>query len=352
MSKKPEIEKILHTTFGVEVEMTGITRESAARVAATVIAGTVSHPGGSYDKWRVTDQRGRAWDFVYDSSIHATGGRDTCCELNTPPLTYAEDMEKLQELIRALRHAGAVSGVQYGCGIHVHVSGKEHNAQSIKNFLNLLYSNDELIRKSLGVTNDRLRWCQPITGDLVEKIKKADTLEKLEAAWYGTYAPYEDRHAHYNSSRYHILNLHRYFSTRGKASNTVEIRAFNASLHAGEIRAYVLLVLSMNASALTQKNIRAMKNSIMVAGNEKFAMRTWLNRMGWTEEMFKNPHALFIKRLEGDGAWRFGKKYDKYLFFETEKKAQKFMEERQPDMLVYFNSQKNMYELVNALPFC
>lgn len=50
----------------------------------------------------------------------------------------------------------------------------------------------------------------------------------------------------------------------------------------------------------------------MKAGNEKFAMRTWLNRMGWTGEMFKNPHALFIKRLQGDAAWRFGKNGDQY----------------------------------------
>ena len=314
MSTIPSIDLIMSTTFGVEVEMTGITREAAARVAGTVLGNgcRVWHKGGGYDKWTCTDGRGREWDFVYDSSIQATGGRATCCELNTPPLTYAEDMESLQALIRALRSAGAVSGPQYGCGIHVHVSGKGHTAKSIRNLIHLLYSNDELIRKSLGVTADRRRWCEAIDQRLVDAVKNADTLDKLADAWYGTYAPYESRDAHYNRSRYHILNLHRYFSTLGRACNTVEIRAFNASLHAGEIRAYVLLVLSMNASALTQKNIRALKNPIMVAGNEKFAMRTWLNRMGWTGEMFKNPHALFIKRLQGDAAWRFGKNGDLY----------------------------------------
>lgn len=326
MSTTPNIDLILNTTVGVEVEMTGITREAAARVAATVLGGTVSHPGGGYDKWCCTDQRGRKWMFVYDSSIkdgtHRDGthycrdgrssNRPTACELNTPPITYAEDIDNLQNLIRALRSAGAVSGTQYGCGIHVHVSGKGHTAKTIRNFIHLMYSNDELIRKSLGITWERQQWCEAINDRLIEAIKNADTLEKLADAWYGTYAPYEDRNFHYNHSRYHILNLHRYFSTLGENSNTVEIRAFNASLHAGEIRAYILLVLSMNASALTQKNIRALKNPIMQAGNEKFAMRTWLNRMGWTGEIFKNPHALFIKRLQGDAAWRFGKNGDLY----------------------------------------
>ena len=314
MSTTPSIDLTMNTTFGVEIEMTGITREQAARVAATVLGNgcRVWHKGGNYDKWTCTDGRGRDWDFVYDSSIQATGGSRTCCELNTPPLTYAEDMERLQALIRALRSAGAVSGPRYGCGIHVHVSGKGHTAKTVRNFIHLLYSNDALIRKSLGVTASREHWCQAIDDNLVEAVKNADTLEKLADAWYGTYAPYESRDAHYNRSRYHILNLHRYFSTLGKASNTIEIRAFNACLHAGDVRAYVLLVLSMNASALTQKNIRAQKNPIMVAGNEKFAMRTWLNRMGWTGEMYKNPHKLFISRLQGDVAWRFGKSGDLY----------------------------------------
>lgn len=314
MSTIPSIDLILNTTFGVEIEMTGITREAAARIAASVFSdnGHVWYKGGTYQKWTYTDGRGRDWDFVYDSSIYATGGHETACEMNTPPITYAEDMEKLQELIRSLRHAGAKSGAQYGCGCHVHVSAKGHTAKSIRNLIHLFYSNDELLRKSLGVTSARERWCKAIDQELVNAIKNADTLEKLADAWYGIYAPYENRTNHYNHSRYHILNLHRYFSTLGKSSNTVEVRAFNASLHAGEIRSYVLLVLSMNASALTQKNVRALKNPIMKAGNEKFAMRTWLNRMGWTGEIFKNPHALFIKRLQGDAAWRFGKNGDQY----------------------------------------
>lgn len=275
MSTIPSIEKIMNTTIGIEIEMTGITREAAARVAASVFAdgGTVNHDGGSYDTWSYTDGRGRKWLFVSDSSIHTTGGCLTACELNTPPITYGEDMGKLQELIRALRRAGAVSGAQYGCGIHIHVNGKGHTPESIRNFVNLFYSNDELVRKSLGVSYDRQHWCEPMTEELVKKFKDAKTFDKMADAWYETFAPYETRNAHYNRSRYHILNLHRFFSTIGTDANTIEVRAFNASLHAGEVRAYALLVLSMNASALTQKNIRAKKNPIMIAGNEKFAMR-------------------------------------------------------------------------------
>lgn len=355
MSTIPSIDLIMNTTVGVEIEITGITRETAARVcAATLGEGcqvryTARENG--YHAWSCFDARGREWKFVSDASIVNVGADDgNGCELNTPPITYAEDNDQLQELIRALRHAGAKTGAKYNCGIHVHVSGKGHTAKSIRNLIHLFYANDELLRKSLGVTSDRERWCKAIGQELVDAAKGADTLEKLADAWYGTYAPYEDRNAHYNSSRYHILNLHRYFSTLGKPSNTVEVRAFNASLHAGEVRSYILLVLSMNASALIQKDIRAVKNPIMKAGNEKFAMRTWLNRMGWTGEMFKNPHALFIKRLQGDTAWKFGKKFNKYLWTDKEAKAKEFIRRHYPETGSYsWDATKGLWKLIPGI---
>ena len=87
MSTIPGIDLILNTTFGVEIEMTGITREAAARIAASVFSdnGHVWYKGGTYQKWTYTDGRGRVWDFVYDSSIYTTGGHETACEMNTPP---------------------------------------------------------------------------------------------------------------------------------------------------------------------------------------------------------------------------------------------------------------------------
>lgn len=314
MSTIPSFELINNTTFGVEIEMTGITREAAARVCASVMGegSSVVYEGTYYKVWTCIDRQGRKWKFVSDASIHTTGGSDTSTELNTPPLTYGADMEKLQELVRALRRAGGKTGAAYNCGIHVHVSGKGHTPQSIINLINLFYSNDELVRKSLGITDDRQHWCQPINKNLVDNVKGKKTFEAIEDAWYETFNANYGRREHYNNSRYHILNLHRFFCTLGRPDNTVEVRAFNATLHAGEVRSYVLLVLAMNASALTQRNIRAKKNPIMIDGNEKFAMRTWLNRMGCTGEIWKTPRSLFTKRLAGNSAWRFGEDGTQY----------------------------------------
>lgn len=125
--------------FGVEVEMTGITREQAATALAAYFATDARYVGGAYDKWCVTDRDGKEWTVMSDSSIHgeqkigsgyrATGDYRYRVEMVTPKLTYAE-LPKLQECVRQVRHAGAKANSS--CGIHVHVDAANHNRQSLK----------------------------------------------------------------------------------------------------------------------------------------------------------------------------------------------------------------------------
>ena len=69
--------KTLH--FGIEMEMTGITREKAANLMAGFFGtGWGSHQGGGYDTWTAADDLGRTWKAMSDSSIQAqrkVGGR-------------------------------------------------------------------------------------------------------------------------------------------------------------------------------------------------------------------------------------------------------------------------------------
>lgn len=113
-----QIAEMKKQTIGVEVEMNGIKREKAAKIAAEYF-GTGRHEytagRNGYETWSAWDSNGREWKFQKDVSI--AGPDSEKCELVTPILTYA-DMELLQELIRQLRHAGAKSDATRGCGIH------------------------------------------------------------------------------------------------------------------------------------------------------------------------------------------------------------------------------------------
>ena len=123
--------------FGVEIELTGITREQAANVIATYFGTRVSYLGTYYKTYGATDRKGRTWKAMSDGSIKTerktsqgriTAGSDYSCEVVTPVLQY-EDMEDLQNVIRALREAGAIANSS--CGIHIHVDGKNHTPASL-----------------------------------------------------------------------------------------------------------------------------------------------------------------------------------------------------------------------------
>lgn len=54
--------------FGVEVEMTGITREKAARLVAGVLGTTPSHPESNcYHTRTIADQAARKWKIMRDT---------------------------------------------------------------------------------------------------------------------------------------------------------------------------------------------------------------------------------------------------------------------------------------------
>src|SRR5690606_41446784 len=70
----------------------------------------------------------------------------------------------------------------------------------------------------------------------------------------------------------------------------------SSDLHAGKIRSYVVLALALNHQALTQKCASAKKPQIE---NEKFAMRTYLNRIGFIGEEFANCREHLTAHLNG-----------------------------------------------------
>jgi len=291
--------------FGIEIEFTGITREHAARIAAEYLNGRITNTYDSYDTKKVTAPDGRVWKFVSDSSVTAqkkVGGRKISAgneyrvELVSPILTYREDIETLQELIRRLRKAGGFAPDT--AGIHIHLDGANHTPKSLRNFINIIASKNDLFYKALQIKPERMRFCKKMDSFLVERMNdsKPKTFDAIKKIWYEGYN--EDSNRHYHSSRYHFCNLHSFFG----GNNTVELRGFNGTLHAGKIRAYIILALALNNQALTQKSASSRKSQ---AENEKFAMRTYLNRIGFIGEEFKNCREHLCKHLSGSAAWRF-----------------------------------------------
>lgn len=280
--------------FGLELEFGGITRGKAAWAIAKVLNSQPRYLGGGYHKYQVTGPDGRDWTIMYDSSVNEQGGEE--CEFVTPKCTY-EDIETVQECIRALRRAGAK--VDSSCGLHIHIDGANHTAKSLKNLAFTFRAKQDLIFKAVAPNRIANRYCKPLTDDLVDNIKKIKNLdgEKMKDAWYDTYRDYgHGTNAHYHDSRYHALNYHSLWY-RG----TVEFRLFNSTLHAGEVRAYLNLCLAMSAAAINAKRASA---EPLDNGNDKYSMRCWLLRLGFIGDEYKSVRKHLLKRLDGNAAWR------------------------------------------------
>lgn len=244
--------------FGVEVEMTGITREKAARLVAEVLGTTPSHPESNcYHTRTIADQAARKWKIMRDSSIEAIRNDDTSepldeyrVEFVTPPLNYS-DIELLQNIIRKLRENGAKA--HSSCGIHIHVDGANHTAVSLRRLVNFMTARQDLIYEALQIGDRESNWCHKLNKTLLDAMKKDKNLtkEKAEEIWYSRandgYCGGID-HQHYNATRYHGVNLHSFF-TKG----TVEFRLFNSTLHAGKIKAYIQFCLAVSAWAITSQ---------------------------------------------------------------------------------------------------
>ena len=306
--------------FGVEVEMTGITRRQAARALADYFGTEPYQDSDYYGSWYVTDSDGKKWRFMSDSSIRKerkigtgyerTSDGEYSVEMVSPKLTYAE-LPKFQECVRKVRKAGAK--VNSSCGLHVHVDAANHNRQSLKNLLSIMYSKEDILFKALQVDPTRVEdYCQKVREPMLRRARQLSAnetkdLTQLESIWYEGEVR---NHEHYNWTRYYALNLHSVFY-----KGTVEFRCFNSTLHAGRAAAYINLCLAMSAQAISQRSTVMRKTQ---SDNELFTFRVWLVRLGLNGPEFKNTRDHLLANLDGDRAWRYDK--DSY---EVNKKKKK-----------------------------
>ncbi len=289
--------------WGIEIEMTGLTRCKAAEVAAQYFGSTARYEGGGYGAWSAEDSQGRKWRFVSDSSIDEQVKRDGRIinisdaeyrvELVSPICVY-DDIPTVQELVRKLRAAGGLANAS--TGVHVHINGAPFDAQKLRNLCNIMASKENLLYKALEVNVAREHgYCKKVDYRFLEELnqRKPKTLEDVQSIWYNGN---DGSHQHYHNSRYRGLNLHAMF-TKG----TCEWRLFNGTMHAGKIKSYIQLCLAISHQALSQRYASRARTA---STNEKYTFRTWLLRLGMIGEEFATARLHLLEHLDGNIAWK------------------------------------------------
>ena len=285
--------------FGIEIETVGQPRGEVAQAIQMVVGGTItSEPYGYNGKaYYVTDLQGRKWSVVHDGSLTSVPAH-LRAEVVSPVLTYA-DLEQLQQVVRSLRTIRAK--VDAKCGIHIHVDAAPFDAKQLCNLAKLVYKQEPLILHALGISAARLAsYTKPIDPTFIARLEqqRPQTKDDLNRLWYG-----HSNHnpTHYDSTRYHGVNLHNVWY-RG----TVEFRWFEATLHAGKVKSYVQLCLAIAAKALNARSAASAKRAFDPA-SAKYDFRVFLLRLGMIGDEFKTARKFLLEPMPGNAAWKRGR---------------------------------------------
>ena len=170
---------------------------------------------------------------------------------------------------------------------------------------------ESLIAEALDLDRGRMsRYCRTVDPRFLEQLnrKKPQTMAQLADIWYTSQGESRGRDHHYNGSRYRMLNYHSVF-TKG----TIELRLFQfdapadgkrGGLHAGQLKGYIQFCLLLSQMA---KELKSASPKPQQHENPKYAMRTWLLRLGFIGDEFKTAREVLTRRLSGDASFRNGR---------------------------------------------
>ena len=172
----------------------------------------------------------------------------------------------------------------------------QHNGVSLRNLVNLLYSRGKLIGKATGGHFH-------VEEGLVEKLKD-DSCTFAIMNFINAVSNYEAEHG----AALEGLKI---------TTEKVTFTGFPTAPDHEHLTAFAQLAVLMNQQAISQKRIQAKDVN---DENEKYALRTWLLRLGMNGPDFKETRKILMERLSGHAAFRTDEEAQKFLAREKAKR--------------------------------
>ena len=172
----------------------------------------------------------------------------------------------------------------------------QHNGVTLRNLVNLLYSRGNLIGKATGGHFH-------VEEGLVDKLKD-DTCTLATMNFISAVNGYEAEHG----AALEGLKI---------TTKKVIFTGFPTAPDHEHLTAFAQLAVLMNQQAISQKRIQA-KN--VNDENEKYALRTWLIRLGMNGSDFKATRKILMENLSGHAAFRTDEEAQKFLAREKAKR--------------------------------
>lgn len=172
----------------------------------------------------------------------------------------------------------------------------QHNGVTLRNLVNLLYSRGKLIGKATGGHFH-------VEEGLVEKLKD-DSCTFAIMNFINAVSDYETEHG----AALEGLKI---------TTEKVAFTGFPTAPDHEHLTAFAQLAVLMNQQAISQKRIQAKGVN---DENEKYALRTWLLRLGMNGPDFKETRKILMENLSGHAAFRTDEEAQKFLAREKAKR--------------------------------
>lgn len=172
----------------------------------------------------------------------------------------------------------------------------QHNGVTLRNLVNLLFSRGKLIGKATGGHFH-------VEEGLVEKLKD-DSCTFAIMNFVNAVSDYETEHG----AALEGLKI---------TTEKVTFTGFPTAPDHEHLTAFAQLAVLMNQQAISQKRIQAKDVN---DENEKYALRTWLLRLGMNGPDFKETRKILMENLSGHAAFRTDEEAQKFLAREKAKR--------------------------------
>ena len=241
--------------YGIEMDMTGITRKAVAEILAeqfdTKVVFCLSDNG-----YNVPDQNQRLWRILPSDSIKAEKyngekvvGANYMYQVKLlSPFLYENEFPMLEKALEQLELRGAIVNDSTKMNLLLDVSCIENWEKYQTNLENLYESKGELFQKALDIPFSQV----------------ADT-------------------------------------SQGKENGVISFPYFKSTLNKKELLSDIQFAQIVSSFAENNRTVSQKKSENQ---NDKFMMRTWLVRAGMVGEEYKFARKILTQNLEGNSAWQ------------------------------------------------
>ncbi|MBM6830317.1 amidoligase family protein [Anaerotignum lactatifermentans] len=239
--------------YGVEMDVTGITRKAAAEILADLFQTDYKFQSED-NSYEVKDGAEKTWRIFSSDSIKAERyngekvvGANYMYQVKLlSPFLYENEFPMLEKALEQLELRGAIVNDSTKMNLLLDVSGVENWEQYQTNLGNLSESKGELFQKALGVSFAQV----------------ADT---------------------------------------GQEKGIISFPYFKSTLHQKELLSDIQFAQIVSSFVENNRTVSQKKSENQ---NDKFMMRTWLVRAGMVGEEYKFARKMLTKNLEGNSAWQ------------------------------------------------